>query len=877
MTSGYEEVVATARHSLEENARRLGLHGARIHVAAAPFGGLRIRVVHDGLDALSNAKRQHELLQGIEEEIDSAELLTTAEEEWFGPPFTEADEPLPTWSEVLEQRVTADDVHFVTDFDEDIDPPSIVTFYSLRGGVGRTTALAAAARLLAARRRRVLCVDMDFEAPGLPYLFGLSEPGPDRGALPLLLALEQDDDVDIRDHIQRVSDTDELYCLPAGKLSIDYAQRLRLIDPESWYREQPNPLHRLIDLAATSSIAPDIILFDARTGMSGISAPLLFDVSDMAVICFFPHPQAQRGTELLAQSMFSVKTRRSKENLAISPELRFIVAPVPPGPSQAQVRDRALQWIDSWLEQVNERRSPAVGQLQGDELTQVVPYLPEIAFRDKVTVTETNEEFYSPVSDWLEQTLPQPREIEAIEPTSKTTTLSELDFSTGTAEEQQSFIEDFVHTRMSAQALDRRYPLVIGRKGTGKTAIFRWLFEQPSGSIPSVTIMCPNAFRGRVPWAPGSEGFRSIDRRLGETGHGWSTFWACYTALAAALALGSSVPAPAGLDGGILETLRARDIDELRVIDCLGTMLSHADAGLLAARWLRDISASISDPRFLLFDGLDTGFGNDDAGRVRREKAVSGLLTFLTENENRFPNLPFKVMLRFDIWQQLRFENKSHLFGRSLQLVWRDKAEYFKTILKQAMHSPSFKRNLAATQVNQVNVDVDSWTEQEVFLAWNVLVGERMKGGKTAFTRNWVWNRLADGQGDHGPRTLSQLFNSAVDWEKAEQARSPYDRSVLRPRALVPSLENVSEEALSALREEFPELEELIRVLETTGHTPLDAAEVSLHSPEAAQRLDLALEVGLVAVHEGTQDDVRRYRVPDLYRHALGMSRRGQA
>ena len=47
---------------------------------------------------------------------------------------------------------------------------------------------------------------------------------------------------------------------------------------------------------------------------------------------------------------------------------------------------------------------------------------------------------------------------------------------------------------------------------------------------------------------------------------------------------------------------------------------------------------------------------------------MTGLLTFLTEIEARLAALPFKVMLRFDIWQQLRFENKSHLLGRSVQL-----------------------------------------------------------------------------------------------------------------------------------------------------------------------------------------------------------------
>jgi MinD-like ATPase involved in chromosome partitioning or flagellar assembly len=867
---------SAARRRIIDNARSMGLEDARIHVARGRFGGLRIRVVHDRLARISDDERRQKLLKDLSN-VESAELLTSAEEEWYGPAFTESDEPLPTWPEALENTHSAAPLTFVSDLDENIKTPAIVTFYSLRGGVGRTTALAATARILAGMGRRVLCIDMDFEAPGLPYHLGLREPDLKQGALPLLLALEQEEDVDIRDHVQRVSEAYELYCMPAGLLSPQYAQRLTLLDPESWYREDFNPLHRLLDLAARSSLSPDIILLDARTGISAISAPLLFDVSDMAVICFFPHPQAERGTELLVQSMLATQTHRSTDELRIAPEPRFLVTPVPPGPSAVQVRDRALLWIDIWLERVQDRRSADIGPLQANELTQVVPYSPEIAFKDEVALTDAMDEVYGPVADWIEQLMPQHSELPGMQTASKIDILDELQFSTGTAEYQANFFEDFVRTRLFTQAMDQKYPLVIGRKGTGKTAVFRWLFEQPSPGISSIAVMCPNAFRDRVPWVLGSEGFRAVEQRLGSTGGSWPTFWSCYTALAVGLSLGSEAVAPVpealGIDIGEIAS-RSADLDELHIVEAISTMLRNSDAGLLAVRWLRETNNRLGDARFLLFDGLDTGFGNDATSRRRRTEAVTGLFTFLTENEQRLPRLPFKVLLRFDIWQQLRFENKSHLLGRSRQLLWRDQTEYFKTILKQAVRSESYMNALRAEQIDS---DVDGWQEVEVFRAWNLLVGERMKGGKTTFTRNWVWNRLADGQGDHGPRSLSQLFDAAVRWERREEVRSPYDRSIIRPRALVPSLEGVSNEALQALTEEFPELSGLIDALGTISRTPFDPAEIAQVDPSATEELDLALEVGLIAVHEGTQEDVRRYRVPDLYRLALGLSRRGQA
>jgi cellulose biosynthesis protein BcsQ len=860
------------KRALNENAIRNDVADVRVHVARGMEHGWRVRAVSDSLAGRSDLERRGLLLAGLERSVEAAELLTSDEEAWYGPPPREVDGALPIWPDALSQSSTQP-LLFASDLDEDIEPPAVVTFYSLRGGVGRTTALVAAARLLAAKGRRVLCIDMDFEAPGLHYLFRLDEPGPEQGVLPLLLALERGDPADVREHVQRVSEAEELYCLPAGRLGVDYAQRLRLIEPENWYREDRNPLHALLDLATASSIQPELILLDSRTGIAPVSAPLLFDVSDLAIVSFFPHPQAHLGTELLVQSLLAAQTRRSDSERVISPEPRFLVSPVPPGPSAARVRDRALSWIDGWLAKAADRRSSELGPLQADELTHVVDYSADTAFRDFLEASPTVSETYGPVAEWLEQVLPQVTATNIVRAGSKRDALSQLNFSRGQAEVQENFLDDFVKTRVAVQAADPDYPLVIGRKGTGKTAVFRWLLDRPDGNTP-IVVMCPHTFRKRFSWVLGADGFAAIDDALAAANASWSRFWACYTALAAFLALPrrpeTTPPARFNLDGD--EVSNPERVDEVLIVDSVTRMIADPQAGLLASRWLRDIDANLSASALLLFDGLDTGFGNDGASRKRRTDAVAGLFTFLTESETRLENLSFKVLLRFDIWQQLRFENKSHLYGRYIQLLWKDQADYFKTVLKQAVRSAAFQAMLAEVGVGS---QVDAWRSEEVFQAWNVLVGERMKGAKTTFTRNWVWNRLADGQGDHSPRTLSQLFAAAVEWETRE--RSSYEHSVIRPRALVPGLERVSIEAVEALHEEFPELKGMVDALESVGRTPLVPTDIGAVNQEALGQLELALEVGLIAVHEGTQEEVRRYRVPDLFRHALGMTRKGQA
>ena len=64
--------------------------------------------------------------------------------------------------------------------------PYIFTFYSFKGGVGRSMAAANVAYALASRGRNVLLMDMDLEAPGLSTFFHKSKEVEEKSPLDVL-------------------------------------------------------------------------------------------------------------------------------------------------------------------------------------------------------------------------------------------------------------------------------------------------------------------------------------------------------------------------------------------------------------------------------------------------------------------------------------------------------------------------------------------------------------------------------------------------------------------------------------------------------------------------------------------------------------------
>lgn len=171
---------------------------------------------------------------------------------------------------------------------------TVVTFYSYKGGVGRSFALANVAVLLARWGHRVLVVDWDLEAPGLHHYFATALPeAPEGGVIDLaydFLAGAKDAGA----HTVRLELEDgPVALLAAGRQDDAYSSRVHAVDWADLYeRGFAGFLERCRD-GWTASY--DFVLIDSRTGISDIASICTAQLPDVLVVVFTANDQSIDG------------------------------------------------------------------------------------------------------------------------------------------------------------------------------------------------------------------------------------------------------------------------------------------------------------------------------------------------------------------------------------------------------------------------------------------------------------------------------------------------------------------------------------------------------------------------------------------------------
>ena len=232
------------------------------------------------------------------------------------------------------------------------------TFYSFKGGVGRTMALVNTAVTLAIWGRRILVVDFDVEAPGLDT-FDVLRP---REEVPGIIDFVADymksgKAPDVTEYIGDCPNIGEeggnLWIMPSGK-DDTYTATLSEIDWVDLYeRRDGYMLFEDLRKQWSQALQPDYVLIDSRTGHTDSSGICTRQLPESVVILFFPNEQNLRGLTRVVRDIRAEADEPRRKDIA----LHFVMSNVPDLDDEDLIlKDK----ISAFQRQLGFRRDPMV-------------------------------------------------------------------------------------------------------------------------------------------------------------------------------------------------------------------------------------------------------------------------------------------------------------------------------------------------------------------------------------------------------------------------------------------------------------------------------------------------------------------------------------
>ena len=286
------------------------------------------------------------------------------------------------------------------------EPGQIFTFYSYKGGTGRSLALANVACLLAQREEGaggILMVDWDLEAPGLHRYFAdrfqrTFENSNERlerqpGVIDLFLNLrsevlklpesKEEPTLEVQDKLKADSrfesffvatDVPNLSILKAGCFDDDYAKKVNTFDWEELYERAPWLITVLADWF-TSHFRYTLI--DSRTGITDTSGICTMLLPEKLVAVFTPNQQSLDGVLQMCERATNYRSR--------STDLRRLsVFPLPSRIEMSEPKE-----LEHWRKDQNQGYQPRFealfNKVCGQKNCNLEPYFNEVQIQHAST------------------------------------------------------------------------------------------------------------------------------------------------------------------------------------------------------------------------------------------------------------------------------------------------------------------------------------------------------------------------------------------------------------------------------------------------------------------------------------------------------------
>lgn len=262
----------------------------------------------------------------------------------------------------------------------------IVTFYSYKGGVGRSFCLANVAVQLARWGNRVLCVDFDLDAPGLHEYFKPYLNGPAVVGLVEVISGERA----WRDACEEVllPETENLALLAAGAMDSSYPDRAQELSwPDLFAHHDLG--WRFEKIRAEWQEEYDFVLIDSRTGITDIGGICTAQLPDVLVLCVAPNQQNIAGALEVAQRAAAARDKLPYDRAGL------LYLPVVSRFDSKEEYERARTWrtrmaerfaplYASWMPKDQHDDQPELGLIERT----TVPYQPYWSFGEEIAVLD---------------------------------------------------------------------------------------------------------------------------------------------------------------------------------------------------------------------------------------------------------------------------------------------------------------------------------------------------------------------------------------------------------------------------------------------------------------------------------------------------------
>jgi tetratricopeptide (TPR) repeat protein/Mrp family chromosome partitioning ATPase len=254
-----------------------------------------------------------------------------------------------------------------------------VAFYSYKGGVGRTLALANCARALAAGGKKVVLLDFDLEAPGLLHFDAFqpksNEKKPAGFAEYLEVCLQDGPPEKLDGYVHeckgKKDDQGKIWLMPAGRHGEPgYLAFLNSTTWSDFYTRQDG--YKILENLRGHIIEryePDYVFIDARTGLSEIGGIATHQLADIVVLVFNLNGQNLVGAKRVFDSI---------RKAPLHPAVILVASPVPVMPmDNGTPFAKKMQLIKRDFLGAYNNKDPLV-----------IPYHPLLAFDDRLLVDD---------------------------------------------------------------------------------------------------------------------------------------------------------------------------------------------------------------------------------------------------------------------------------------------------------------------------------------------------------------------------------------------------------------------------------------------------------------------------------------------------------